>query len=72
MDTEFERFDMSRLLDAYVKESKAFSTAVEQGAAWERLREHSLRIRRIGALINNKHRELYGERRLRNQPPHGD
>lgn len=72
MEPEFERFDISILLETYMKESKEFSTALEQGASWDSLEKKRLRIRLISALINKKYDELYGAHRLRNKPPHGD
>ena len=72
MELEFERCDLRTLLDAYMKESKEFSTALEGGATWQSLQERRNRIRQISALINKKYEELHGERRLRDKPPHGD
>jgi hypothetical protein len=72
MEFEFERYDLRTLLGAYMQESKAFSTALENGEPWQSLQEKRARIRQIGALINKKYEELYGERRIRNKPPHGD
>jgi len=72
MEPEFERFDLRTLLDIYMKESKEFSVALQEGASWQALQERRLRIRAINHFISKKYDELYSGYRLRNKPPHGD
>jgi hypothetical protein len=72
MKNDYERFDLSTLLDIYMKESKAFSVALEQGASWDTLQEKRTRIRKISALINEAYDKTSGSHRERGKPPHGD
>lgn len=72
MNPELQHCDLRTLLDIYLKESKKFSTALEEGVGWQTLQEKRQYIRAISTLINKKYDELYGAHRFRNRPPHGD
>lgn len=69
---ELAGHDLRYLLDLYLKESKNFSTALEEGASWQTLQEMRVGLRELNNVISQKYDALYGSRRLRHQPPHGD
>lgn len=71
MNDDLECLDLSALLTIYIKESKAFAAALDEGASWDRLQEQRMRIRKISAVINNKYDGENEEVRQRSGPPHG-
>ena len=73
MEQDFERYNISNLLELYLEESKEFSVALEKGESWKQLQRLRDRIRRISELINKRYDEEYGgAQRLRHRPPHGN
>jgi hypothetical protein len=72
MKKKLDDLGLPALLDAYMQESKEFSTALNNGASWENLQERRIHMRLINILINRKYDEKYGQQRRRNKPPHGD
>ena len=72
MENELEQCDLRTLLEAYMMESREFSTALQAGASWQTLKDRRDRIRHISSIINKKYDELYSSQRRRHNPPHGD
>ncbi|HEU0110329.1 MAG TPA: hypothetical protein VFQ73_05600 [Flavisolibacter sp.] len=68
---EYDHCDLRTLQEFYMRESREFSIALEQGASWKILQQKRQSIREINEMITKKYDEIYRSSRNRFSHPHG-